>query len=186
MTKTLVLYSLMIFLLASCAANKPHVDYDTTANFTSYKTYAWSKDIDKKTGQSRIDTPLVHQRVRESIESQLAAKGLQKVEPAQANVLVTYHLSVAVVGHTSSSMSLGIGSYSGRSSLGISVGVPLGARTVEEGTLVIDIIDNKSNAMVWRGIASRKLSNRTLSPEQAKASVDEVVKEILANYPPQK
>jgi hypothetical protein len=176
----------MIFFLCSCAANKAHVDYDTTVSFASYKTYAWSKDTDKKTGQSRLDTPLVHQRVQESIEKRLSAKGLKKVETAQADVLVTYHLSVAAVGQTSSSMSLGFGRSSGRSSIGISLGMPLGSRTIEEGTLVIDLIDSKNSTMVWRGIASRKLSRGDLNPEQARANIDEVVQEILDNYPPKK
>jgi hypothetical protein len=175
---------LMVGLLCSCAATKPNVDYDTEANFSSYKTYALSEVSDEKTAKSRIDSPLVHQRVRESIESQLDAKGLKKVDRAQADILIAYHLSTAAVGHTGATMSLGVGRSTGRSSLGVSVGVPLGQRVVEEGTLVIDIIDSKTNTMVWRGVASRRLSQGQVSAEQAKTTIDGTVEEILMNYPP--
>lgn len=178
-------FVLLSVLLWSCAGNKPSVDYDTTVDFNTYKTYAWSEKTDDTTKKSIADSPLVHQRVRESIEEQLQAKGLQRVDAAQADLMVAYHLSVAVTGHTSSSVSFGVGSYGHRSSVGLSVGVPVGGRTIEEGTLLIDIVDAKKNSVVWQGASSRQLS-RSPTPEKTKAVVDEVVSEILAGYPPKK
>jgi len=98
MNKSLIKWGLAVLFLASCASNQSNVDYDPTVNFAQYKKYAWSEKTDEQTGRSKIDTPLVHQRVRESIETALAAKGLQKVDTAQADILVVYHLSVAAVG----------------------------------------------------------------------------------------
>jgi hypothetical protein len=69
--------------------------------------------------------------------------------------------------------------------VGVSVGVPVSQRPIEEGTLVIDIIDAKKNSLVWQGAGARTLS-RSASPEKAQAMIDEVVKEILAGYPPKK
>jgi hypothetical protein len=174
---------LISLLLWSCAGNKASVDYDTTVDFNTYKTYAWSDKADEATNKSKAESPLVHKRVRESIEENLQAKGLQSVDAAQADLLVTYHLSVAVTGHTSSSVSFGVGSFGSHSSVGLSVGVPVGGRTIEEGTLVIDMIDAKKNSIVWQGAASRQLS-RSPTPEKTKAAVDEVVNDILASYPP--
>ena len=182
MTKRIIVVGLASFLLWSCAG-KPSVDYDTRADFSTYKTYAWSEKTDDATKQSKVDSPLVHQRVRESIEENLQAKGLRSVEAAQADLLVSYHLSVAVTGRTSSSVSFGVGSFGSHSSVGLSVGVPVGGRNIEEGTLVIDMNDAKTNSLVWQGAASRQLS-RNATPEKTKAAVDEVVSEILANYPP--
>ena len=176
-------FVLLNVFLWSCAGNKPSIDYDTTANFSTYKTYAWSEKTDDTTKKSMSDSPLVHKRVRESVDEQLQAKGLRNVDAAQADLLVNYHLSVAVTGHTSSSVSFGVGSYGHRSSVGLSVGVPVGGRTIEEGTLLIDIVDAKKNSVVWQGASSRQLS-RSPTPEKTKAVVDEVVSEILAGYPP--
>jgi len=67
--------------------------------------------------------------------------------------------------------------------VGLSVGVPVGGRNIEEGTLVIDMNDAKTNSLVWQGAASRQLS-RSPTPEKTKAMVDEVVSEMLAGYPP--
>ena len=179
----LIYFCLVIFLLSSCAGNKPSVDYDTTVDFGTFKTYAWSDKADEPTTKSKADSPLVHQRVHESIDENLQAKGLQSVDTSQADLLVSYHLSVAVTGRTSSSVSFGVGSFGSHSSVGLSVGVPVGGRNIEEGTLVIDMTNAKTNSLVWQGAASRQLS-RSPTPEKTKAAVDEVVNEILAGYPP--
>ncbi|WP_455207006.1 DUF4136 domain-containing protein [Kaarinaea lacus] len=183
MKKHQISYVLIFLLLWSCAGNKASVDYDTSVDFNTYRAYAWSEKTDEATSKSKVDSPLVHQRVRESIEENLKVKGLQRVDAAQADILVSYHLSVAVTGHTSSSVSFGVGSFGPHSSVGLSVGVPVGGRTIEEGTLVIDLIDAKKNSVVWQGAASRQLA-RSPTPEKMKAAVDEVVVEILGGYPP--
>ncbi len=187
--KRYVYYFLLVFLVSACAGNKANVDFDTSADFGAFKTFAWSEATDEATIKSITAAPLVHQRVRESIESNLETRGLKSVDAAQADMLVTYHLSVAVTGHTSSSVSVGIGrsrtGSSSRSSIGISGRVPVGRRTVQEGTLVIAMIYAKSNSVIWQGSSSRQLS-RSSTPERQQALVNEVVNERLEKYPPRK
>ena len=95
-------------------------------------------------------------------------------------------LCCLAVGHTGGGFSVGLGRYSGRSSVGVSVGVPIGGRVVEEGTLVIDLIDASNNSMVWQGVGSQRLSSGAPDPEQAREKIQMTVNEILANYPPGK
>jgi hypothetical protein len=62
-------------------------DYDRSASFSSYRTYAWTR------GTELTDQP-DHARVARRIDAALAAKGLEWVERgASANVLVAYHAS---------------------------------------------------------------------------------------------
>ena len=180
---------LLVLFISGCASNGANYDFDTAFDFSAIKSFAWSESTDEATSKSITATPLVHQQVRESIEANLNAKGLQNVDAASADMLVTYHLSVAVTGHTSSSVSVGIGRSRGgggtRSSIGISGSVPVGGRAVQEGTMVIALIDAKSNSVIWEGSSSRQLA-RSSSPEQQQALVNEVVNEILVNFPPKK
>jgi hypothetical protein len=182
-------YLLLVLLMSACAGNKANVDFDPAVDFSTYKTFAWSNSTDEATTKSKTATPLVHQRVRESIEATLNTRGFQTVDVAKADMLVTYHLSVAVTGHTSSSVSVGIGrssfGSSGRASIGVSGSVPIGGRTVQEGTMVIALIDAKTNSVIWQGSSSRQLS-RSPTPEKQQAMINEVVNEILANFPPKK
>jgi len=187
--KRYVIHILLVLLISGCASNGANVDFDPSIDFSAFKSFAWSEATDEATNKSITATPLVHQRVRESVETSLTSKGLQIVEAAQADMLITYHLSVAVTGHTSSSVSVGVGRSRGgggsRSSIGVSGSVPVGGRTVQEGTLVLVMIDAKTNSVIWQGSSSRQLS-RSSTPESQQALVNEVVNEILANYPPKK
>jgi hypothetical protein len=184
--KYIFLLSIAGFLLVSCAANNQNVNYDATVNFSDYKTFAWLEKTDEVTAQSRINKPQVHQEVRRSIEAGLTHKGLKKIESSKADVLVAYHLSVTATRGSNASLSLGMGRYSSRSSVGVSVGVPIGGRVVEEGTLVIDLLDSKKKSLVWQGIATRRLSSGQLEQSQLKSKIDSTVNEILSNYPPGK
>jgi hypothetical protein len=51
-----------------------------------------------------------------------------------------------------------------------------------EGSLYIDLIDAKTNELVWQGIGSANLITDDM--ERKEARIKEIVKEILAQYPP--
>ena len=182
-------FFLFVLSVSGCASNNANVDYDTAIDFNAIKSFAWSEKSDEATDKSKAATPLVHKRVTESIETVLKSKGLKKVDAAQADMLITYHLSVAVTGQTSSSVSVGFGRSRYGSGIGTSVGVstsvPVGGRTVKEGTLVVMMMDTKTNSVIWQGSSSRQLS-RSPTPEKTQAQIDDVVNEILEKYPPKK
>ncbi len=73
-------------LLATTAlAQTVTYDYDSAANFASYKTYAWTRGTE-------LTDELTHARVVRAIDAALAAKGLARVEPsANPDVRVAYH-----------------------------------------------------------------------------------------------
>lgn len=53
----------------------------------------------------------------------------------------------------------------------------------EEGSLILDFVDAKSNEMIWRGVAKGDV-NRVNTPEKSEKIIDEAVHDILINYPP--
>src|SRR4030095_13680331 len=62
-------------------------DYDRSASFSTYRTYAWTRGTELTDG-------LNHARVVRAIDAALVAKGLASVEPsANPDVLVAYHAS---------------------------------------------------------------------------------------------
>jgi hypothetical protein len=50
----------------------------------------------------------------------------------------------------------------------------------QEGTLVIDVIDTRSQRLVWRGAHSRRLQRKALNAGEAQLVVDAV----LLEFPP--
>ncbi len=55
--------------------------------------------------------------------------------------------------------------------------------TTTEGSLYLDFIDAKTNELVWQGIGSARLITSG-NIEKKEARIREIVKEIVAQYPP--
>ncbi len=54
----------------------------------------------------------------------------------------------------------------------------------KEGTLVIDVLDPKTDKLLWRGVSNGKLP-KIISAEGREAGVKKVVEKILARFPPE-
>jgi hypothetical protein len=60
-------------------------DFDRSANFSAFRTYAWVRG-------TRLDDELNHQRIIRAIDAQLTLKGLAKVDlGSRPDLLVAYH-----------------------------------------------------------------------------------------------
>src|SRR5215813_3182078 len=121
-------------LLSLAARATVTTDYDHSANFAKYKTYSW--------GRLQAGNSIWEQRVKNVIESQLAAKGWTQV-PHGGDVVVN------AIGITSAQQSTEI-SWNG---LGRAWGGPFGTATATPqsyrvGTLVIDMFDAISNKLI--------------------------------------
>ena len=66
-------------------AQKVSYDYDKSANFAAFKTYA------HKDG-TKVGQPLIDERIVAAIDTELAAKGLTKAE-TNPDVFVVYHMA---------------------------------------------------------------------------------------------
>ncbi len=86
---------LLIYLTSACltlfatsaVAQTVTYDYDRAANFSSYKTYAWTPAAD-------VPNELNYTRVVRAIDAALGANRLVPVEPgANPDMLVAYHVS---------------------------------------------------------------------------------------------
>ena len=135
-------------------------DYDRAASFSNYKTYAWTRGTE-------LTDELNHARVVRAIDAALVAKGLARVEPsANPDVLVAYHASfdknLEITGSAHGWGPFGLG------------GDRWGSARVQPvlvGTLVVDISDARTSAIVWRSLASsdiRPTTNRRLATRRSR------------------
>ena len=159
---------LLLLAVSGASAQKVNTDWDHSADFSKYKTYAW---IESK---NPAKSDLTHKRIIENIEKQLAAKGFQKVAE-NADMLVVYNAGlkeqVSVQGY-----SYGYGPYrwgGGTTSL---------HKYVElQATLVIDMVDAKSQQLVWRAIATDTVSD---NPEKNIKKIEKAAEKAYKKYPP--
>ncbi|KZN52236.1 DUF4136 domain-containing protein [Pseudoalteromonas luteoviolacea] len=180
MTRNL-LVALSLIVLSACS-NTPDWDYDKSVEFANYKTFSWSPDtanFDKGADNYQI-SELMEKRVRNAIITEMTQHGITLVEGTKADVMVNFHAAV----DTKLDVDTFNTSYSARWNYwGVGWHTQTQAREYEVGTLVIDIIDSASNQLVWRGAKEGRLRKKQ-SPEKRTESVNNTVKDILANFPP--
>jgi hypothetical protein len=165
----------MTMMTASVAlAQKVTTDYDKGKDFTQYKTFMWIKE-------PKTTNPLMKQRVMDEINAALAAKGLQLVT-SNADLAIASHAATKEE-HTLNTFYDGFGGGWGWRRFG---GGGFGSATTTEstyqvGTLVVDIFDAKTKEPVWRGTATKTISD---NPEKNAKSLHEAITKMFKNFPP--
>jgi|SRR5690625_4518252 len=173
--KIIKLIPLLLFLtmVTSCSSVRVAIDYDKEAEFSQYKTFAFYKPgID----QAKI-SDLDKRRILRAIESELRAKGMMKSESADLLVSIFTKEKERVDVYNNY---YGYGWYWNPWWYGGYYGSTVSTST--EGTLFIDLIDNKSSKLVWQGMGTADL--RMTNVEAKEKRIKEIVERILAKYPP--
>jgi hypothetical protein len=171
-----------VFFLAACGTTV-NVDYDKEANFQDLISFTLMPTPKTKTGDERLDSPLVDQRIRKAIVTTLIARGYQQVK-SNADFTVAYQLGVRQeIDSSRATMTVGVGTFSSRSAIGMSYGNPGYVESYERGILTIDVLKGSDRKLVWRGSSGRRLYDGS-TPEKSEKEINAVVKEILAKFPP--
>ena len=166
---------LMGFVVSCSTIYGVQYDYDKQADFKSLKTFDWMTVPEK----ADIDSLNV-ERVKKAVNAELQAKGLMMTSN-NPDFLIAEHLGKKDKVQVTN-WGYGYGPHGGY--WGGYWG-PGGTSTYEyeEGSLILDFVDAKSNKMIWRGVAKAEVQ-KTNSPEKAEKLINEAVQEILKNFPP--
>ncbi len=192
-TKTITFCG-MVFALFACATTpRVFTDFDPQQDFTSYQTFAWiSADPITVVGDQGPNA-LTARRLQNNVEQTLSSKGFKLTTKSEADFVVSLSVGardkievreVEVVDYYGSHWRWGYDYF------GV-VYHPRGFTRTEsvkreyaEGTLSIDIFDNKLKSPVWHASVSKRLSRAELRGNSAE-STKLAVETMLANFPPQ-
>lgn len=175
--RTLASAAVMSLIGLTAFAQDVKVDFDKGADFSAIKTFAvklgtsWNNQISEK-------------RILTEVEQTLVEKGWKK-DDANPDAIVVVH------GATSTKRSLntfysggGYGGYGYRGWGGMGMGMGTSTTTESEylvGTLVVDIFNAKSKALLFRGTASDEISDK---PEKNIKKVDKATNKMFKDFPP--
>jgi len=180
MMKNTMLVLALCITMAGCAAPLTVTfDYDTAADFAALKTFNWMP----ATGNAATDELLV-KKITNAVDAQLQAKGHRSAADNP-----DFNIAMELSGKTT---------YGGSTAVGASVGIPVGRagtinvgggkskpREKKEGMLVLDFVDAKTRALLWRATATAAVQPAA-SPEEQQKRINEVIAEMLAHFPPKK
>ena len=165
-------FGLAMLVATAAFAQKVTTDHAKDANFGGYKTFMWIKE-------PKTSNPMAKQRIVDDVNAALTAKGL---------TLVTSDADVAIAAHAATREEHSLqtfydgfdGGWRWRGRFGPATATTT-VNSYEVGTLVVDLFDAKTKEAVWRGTATKTLSDK---PEKNERSLNEAVAKMFKAFPP--
>ena len=162
----------MTLFISACSTLSTSVDYDTHYNFKTIHTFA----VVHKTKEG--ENTLTNERIEKALVNVLKSKGLQEVEPQNADLVFLYHTNVQNKTdiYTDYQM-VGYGRYGG-----MVISTPR-TYNYDEGKLIIDAYNPKTNKTVYRAVAVDELPEKKTLQEREEY-INEVITKTLKTFPP--
>ena len=160
--------------LTGCASMKVNSYLERGSDFAGYQTYGWAPADRMETGDPRLDNnPFFHERIQADVEQQLAARGYEKTASGVPDLVLHYHASI--------SQQIDVSGADRES--GYCDANDCRPYVYEAGTLVLDLVDTRTNKLVWRGWAKDSVDGMIDNQELMEQKVDEAVTRILEKLP---
>jgi hypothetical protein len=178
MKKLLILF--LVTTTMACSSLKIAVDYDRQIDFSTYKTYNYAEgDLLPNVGQ------LDRNRIIEAIENEMSQKGFTKSDNPDIRLdmhVKTEEQTQATATTSGSAYGYGYGRY------GYGGGFSTTQISYDEytvGTLIINLVENSSQNIVWQGTGSKTLAENA-STDKKESNINYTIQQIFRNYPPGK
>jgi len=165
-----ILPIIVLIVMAGCSGIRVSTDYDRKVDFSKYRTFNFSKEVDKVSLND-----LNRRRLKDAITHEMNLRGYQVSETPDVlvNAFVKGRTKYSAMANTNY---MGGWYYRGMGFSNTYVDVNKSV----EGTLFIDLIDVPEKKMIWEGVAEGLVNPRT---ETREAMVNDVVQKIFRSYP---
>lgn len=171
-------YALLVaaaILFAGCATMGVGSFVEPDADFPRYHTFGWGPADALPTGDPRLDNnSLFKDHLEGAVEKSLAAKGFTHAASGTPDLLLHYHASVT--------QRLQVDSADRRFGYCYRDCQPHVVQ-YDEGTLVLDVVDPRTNKVVWRGWARDTLDGVLEDQALMERKIDEAVRRMMQLFP---
>ena len=172
---TSIILATTALVLTGCATMNVSSHVLKGADFTQYRTFEWGPADALPTGDPRLDRdPFFQDHVQGAVEKQMAAKGIERASSGSPDLLIHIHASIAqrinpnqadlAGGYCTADNCPGLSEY-------------------EAGTIVLDMIDARTNRLVWRGWAQNNIESALENSDELEKVIDEAVTRMFAKFP---
>ena len=171
-----VILLILSLLGIGAEAQKIEVEFDKNLDFTKFRTFAWGP----RDASSR---PMLVAAIAGAVDAELTARGLQRTSQHPDLYIEMYGAVDSDAAVTYTDLYSGYGGIPPFDQSFLMWGAVPGSTTtavVHKGQLVVDLIAADRRKLVWRGIATEKLSdNRNKVVKQ----VNTAVEKMFQKYP---
>jgi uncharacterized protein DUF4136 len=166
---------LLAVVLSGCATMKVNSHVERGAEFTHYRTWAWASAAAQPTGDPRLDSnPFFEDRLRGAVEHEMTRKGyIRSALAGPPDLLLHYHVNFSKTYEVTG------GARSGSCYRNCEPE----AYAYEQGTLVVDVVDSRTEKVVWRGWVLDNMEGVIDRQNVMEAEVDAAVAKMFERFP---
>jgi hypothetical protein len=162
-----------LVLVTACASIDVSSYVERGYDVSRLQTYAWGPQSAVPTGDPRLDSnPFFDEHVRGAIDVQLAMQGRERT-PRNPDVLVHYHANMTQRIDTKDLDRLAGACERGGCQ----------PEVYDAGTIVIDLVDARTHALVWRGWAEGSMEGVVDDQAWMEARINKAITRILRRLP---
>jgi len=157
-----------------CATMTAGSHVERGLSFTGYHTFDWGAPDELPTGDPRLDRDAFFKdHVLGAVEKGLARRGLEM--SSSPDLRIHYHASIT--------NRLDVSSVDRARGYCATQNCSVDVTEYEAGTLVLDIVDARTNRVIWRGWAQDAVGNMLENRSTMEKKINEAVSKILAQLP---
>lgn len=182
------MYGAFVFLLAGCASTA-HFEKDESADFRSYKTFAWlDKDGEGKNDRNRSND-LTEQRIKTAISTEMQKTAGWREVKNRPDVLLSYDVLVERTTRESNNPVYSrpysrviFNPYTRRYTTiyypSQFIGYERDQRAIREGTVTITMIDAQTDKTIWQGWTTDEVNSKNLTNKEIQYAVRSIFKKF--------
>jgi hypothetical protein len=178
----------LVMSLIACSvtyAQDVRTNYMPGTDFSKYRTYTWVSVVQGVPGVGGQPDQILDTQVKQAIDSQMAAKGLTKVEDGgKADLLLGYQLAIDREKQINGFGNGWGGGWGGMGPWGGGLNsFSATTSTINIGTFVVGMYDPAAKKLVWIGAAQRAIEP-SKKQEKNQQRLNKGAEKLLKDFPP--
>jgi hypothetical protein len=176
---------LVVALVAGCAPRlSVRAEIDPQADFSSYRTWNFFDRLGIEGGNN---SPVYGEHFRAAIEREMNERGYRRSDRPDLLVNVSFRaddrtrMSAFTRPYLTGAYYAGPGGASYGSALGVGVGVGSQRTAYTEASVFVDLVDDRSDRMVWQGVAVAAVDDKVA--RELRDAIHTAVHRIFEKYP---
>lgn len=173
-------FCLLLVCLVPVGAQDIRYNYARGTDFSKFKTYKWVR-----VPNAQYPNDILDNQIKQAINTQLATKGLTATEE-NPDLYITYQVAVNQEkewnSYSTGGDMWGWGRWGGWGGSGMGTTTTT-SKTINIGTLSVDMYDVQQKNQIWRGDASKTLGSGK-DPKKVEKNINKAMAKLFKKYPP--
>jgi hypothetical protein len=163
--------------ISACATMNVSSHVERGLDFTQFKTWQWVPADAFPESDARLNNPFFQDHLLGAVEKEMAARGLVQTwsDNATPDLLVHYHAN----------LSPRVQVASGDATSGACYDADCAVRVLETeaDSIVLDVVDARTNRLIWRGWAQNATAGSLDRPERLERRIRDAVARMFTRFP---